>query len=357
MQTRWTEAVLTTSADHAVCRALIRQGSKSFFAASLLLPRNVREPALALYAFCREADDLVDQPCAESDPLEQLRARLARVYEARPLPIAVDRAFAEVVVRYAIPRVLPEALLEGFHWDAQGRRYEDARELNAYAARVAGSVGAMMACLMNARESHTVARACELGVAMQLTNIARDVGEDARNGRLYLPLAWLREAGVDPERWLRNPVLTSQLAVVIGRLLDAADVLYERASRGIARLPRECRRGIWAARLLYAEIGSELRRNGFDSVARRTVVPLARKTTLLARALAAADAVDSGEDTSPLAEARFLIEAVASEPCGKVAHGAPLTHIDNKIAWLVELFDRLERRDHRLHATTNTPPL
>ncbi len=103
-----------------------------------------------------------------------------------------------------MPRELPEALLEGFEWDLVGRRYETLEELQAYAARVAGSVGAMMAVLMGARSAAVLARACDLGVAMQLTNIARDVGEDARQGRLYLPLAWLREAGIDPERLARS---------------------------------------------------------------------------------------------------------------------------------------------------------
>ena len=88
------------------------------------------------------------------------------------------------------------------------RRYETLQDLDAYAARVAGSVGAMMTLVMGQRAPEIVARACDLGVAMQLTNIARDVGEDARAGRLYLPLQWLREAGIDPDAWLAKPVFT-----------------------------------------------------------------------------------------------------------------------------------------------------
>src|SRR5262249_45942277 len=153
----------------------IRTGSKSFFAASLLLPSRVRQPALALYAFCRVADDAIDAGVGV-DPLGHLRERLALAYAGQPVASAPDRAFADVVRRYSVPRELPEALLEGFLWDTQGRRYEDQAALYAYAARVAGSVGGMMACLMETRGSEIVARACELGVAMQLTNIARDVG-------------------------------------------------------------------------------------------------------------------------------------------------------------------------------------
>lgn len=334
---------LACSADHAACRELIRQGSKSFFAASLLLPPSMREAALALYAFCRLADDLVDDG-RDSDPLGRLQARLSLAYAGRPSPIAADRAFADVVARYAIPRALPEALLEGFRWDAEGRRYEDAAQLNQYASRVAGTVGAMMACLMDVRAPHLVARACDLGVAMQLTNIARDVGEDARAGRLYLPLAWLRAEGIEPLEWLREPRFSPALARVIGRLLSSADSLYARASAGIAGLPRDCRRAIWAARFLYAEIGHELRRHGLDSVTTRTVVPLGRKATLLARAWRAAEASAPDASLAPLEETRFLVEAVVAEPA-PAPRAEPLANLEGRVAWLVDLFERLERRD------------
>src|SRR6202012_4095934 len=110
------------------------------------------------------------------------------------------------------------------------------------------------------RSPEIVERACDLGVAMQLTNIARDVGEDARAGRLYLPLQWLRDAEIDPELWLANPTFTPEIAAIVQRLLDIADALYDRATFGIAHLPLSCRPGIYAARALYAEIGRELER-------------------------------------------------------------------------------------------------
>ena len=129
-----------------------------------------------------------------------------------------------------------EALLDGLQWDVEERTFETLSDIYAYAARVAGAVGAMMAALMGARSSDLVARACDLGVAMQLTNIARDVGEDARVGRLYLPRAWLREAGVDPEDWLAAPSFRPEIATVVARLLRQADFLYARADAGIAKL-------------------------------------------------------------------------------------------------------------------------
>ncbi|MBD0273222.1 MAG: phytoene/squalene synthase family protein, partial [Acetobacteraceae bacterium] len=273
------------AADLAACRALLRGGSRSFHAASLLLPARVRAPATALYAFCRLADDAVDLDGGRPAAVARLRERLARAYEGRPLPIPADRAFAAVVSRHGIPRALPEALLEGLAWDAEGgRRYEDLPALEAYAARVAGSVGCMMAVLMGVRDRGALARACDLGVAMQLTNIARDVGEDARAGRLYLPQRWLREGGVDPDAWLARPAFDPALAAVVRRLLRAADELYHRAGAGIAALPAGCRPGIRAAGLLYAGIGREVERRGFDSVGARARVPGSRKAALLLRA-------------------------------------------------------------------------
>ena len=336
------------AADLAACRATLRAGSRSFLAASLLLPRRVRDPAAAVYAFCREADDSVDLGAIDfggsADAVAHMRGRLDRTYAGRPLPLPADRALARVVARHGIPRALPEALLEGFEWDAAGRRYEDLPGLLAYAARVAGSVGAMMVVLMGVRAPELVARACDLGVAMQLSNIARDVGEDASAGRLYLPLQWLRAAGIEPEEWLARPVFNAGVGAVVQRLLHVADGMYARADDGIARLPPACRPGIMAARLLYAEIGREVKQAGFDSVSRRVVVTSRRKVDLLARSLIEAAVPARGVSTPPLDETRFLVEAVAAAPL-RPAVVAQTRSLDSRMAWLVELFAQLDHRE------------
>ena len=125
----------------------------------------------------------------------RLRVRLERIYAGDPAPLSCDRAFARAVRRHGIPRAAPNALLDGFEMDLRGRRYETLGEVKEYATGVAASVGVMMAMAMGARSAQALARAADLGIAMQLTNIARDIGEDARNGRLYLPRDWLDEAG------------------------------------------------------------------------------------------------------------------------------------------------------------------
>jgi 15-cis-phytoene synthase len=253
-------------------RQLMRGGSKTFFAASLLLPARVRTPATALYAYCRLADDAIDLGTDPHAEMSRLKQRLDAIYQGRPSGEDADRALCQVVHRFALPRELLDGLLEGFLWDAQGRHYETLAHVQDYGARVAGTVGAMMALVMGTRSPSALARACELGVAMQLTNIARDVGEDARNGRLYLPRQWLREEGLDVAAWLQAPVFNQAIARCTARLLENAEMLYRRAEHGIAELPLDCRPAIQAARRVYAEIGQQIQRQGLDSINRRAVV-------------------------------------------------------------------------------------
>ena len=320
------------------CEAMMRGGSKSFFAASRVLPLRVRAPATALYAFCRVADDAIDLSDDVDHALGDLLRRLDAIYAGTPHDHLADRAFAAVVRRCAIPRALPQALLEGFAWDAQGRRYATIEALHAYGARVAGTVGAMMALVMDTRDESALARACELGVAMQLTNIARDVGEDARHGRLYLPLDWLREAGIDAEAWLAAPVFDARIASVTARLLAEADRLYRRAESGVAALPRDCRPAIQAARLVYAEIGRVVEAAGMDSVSQRAVVHKHRKLVLMARACTAALVAPRSSQTPPPIDAvRFLVDAAASDDL-------PARNFYERTVRMIDLFERLQHR-------------
>ncbi|MEO1328375.1 MAG: phytoene/squalene synthase family protein [Pseudomonadota bacterium] len=313
-------------ADLEACRELIRTGSHSFYAASRLLPSRVRRPAFALYAFCRLTDDAVDLDAdgmprgevrTEADQararatLERLHERLDLVYAGRPIDEPADRAFAAAVAHFEIPKTLPAALLDGYAWDLAGRRYETLSEVRAYSARVAGSVGAMMSVLMGARSGPMLARACDLATAMQLTNIARDVGEDARAGRLYLPRAWMAEAGLDPDAWLAKPRFSKALGSVIARLLAEADRLYIRSEAGIAALPVDCRPAIYAARYIYAEIGREVARAGFDSVAARASTSTATKLLLIGRSLRASVTPRPWDSSPALSELAYLVDAAA----------------------------------------------
>lgn len=297
--------------DLQACRTILEVGSKSFNAASLLLPRRVREPSAAVYAFCRVSDDAVDLAADPARALEDLHRRLDAIYAGAPRPDPVDRALADVVVAHGIPKTLFEALLDGYLWDVEGRRYETLSGVLAYSARVASAVGAIMTILMGPRTPDVMARACDLGVAMQLTNICRDVGEDAHNGRLYLPTAWLVDEGVDPDEFLRTPRFTPGLGRVVERVLHQAQVLYERADRGIALLPRDCRVSIRAASLIYADIGRVIATNGHDSVGSRAITSSSRKLWLVLRAIGATFWAGRRCDLPALGETHFLVEASA----------------------------------------------
>ena len=335
---------MTPEDDLAHCKAAIRHGSLSFYAASRLLPAHVRDPALALYAFCRLADDAVDLHEEKAAAVLRLRDRLDLIYAGRPNNAPSDRAFARVVETHAMPRELPEALLEGLAWDAMGRQYHSLSEVFDYSARVAAADGAMMAVLMGVRQAEALARACDLGVAMQLTNIARDVGEDAREGRLYLPLDWLAAEGLSPDAFFANPVPDDRVRGMTRRLLNEAQRLYLRAEPGIVLLPKSSRPGIYAARHIYAGIGGAIDRSGFDSITNR-----ARTSKLQKLGWLGVSVIRTGVSmvwvkpatvyADPLPETRFLVEAAAhvGGPIGSWGRG--------RSGALMSVLAQLEARD------------
>jgi phytoene synthase len=309
------------------------------------LPAEVRQRAFALYAFCRLSDDAVDlsdsSPCA----IRRLTDRLARAAQGQPRPFAADRALADAMRRSAIPAAIPEALLEGLAWDAEGRTYETLDDLLDYATRVAGTVGVMMALVMGVRSSDALARACHLGNAMQLTNIARDVGEDARMGRIYLPRQWLSEAGVNAEAFLSDPKPDPRIRGLVRRLLDEAQTLYQQGQGGIALLPANCRPAIMAAGLIYAEIGAEVERNGFDSVTVRARVSGRRKLELLVRAVVLSGRLAAGPPLPAPACGQFLIDAVQNGRPAPKRPSRPFVEWRESAIVTLDLFERLRRAD------------
>ena len=322
--------------DH--CRQVIKKGSKSFHFASLMLPGEVRQAAFATYAFCRLADDEVDLGDNPIAALEAVSKRLDRIYLQTPDDHPIDRAFANVVKTYALPRALPDALLEGMKWDTENRRYQTLGELQDYAARVAGTVGAMMTVLMRVRTPLAIARACDLGIAMQLTNIARDVGEDARANRLYLPVEWMIEAGIDPDAFLANPDNGEAIRSLVKRLLDTADPIYERGLSGVSLLPKSCQTAIIAAGKIYREIGQEIRRNNYDSISQRAVVSKRKKIQLLAEA--SLHKRSEASNASALDASTFLVSAVDET---RVSDLDPIS--PTWMNWAIDLFMRLERQE------------
>ena len=304
--------------DLEACTEAIRHGSLSFHAASKLLPKHVRDPALALYAFCRLADDEVDLKAEKVDAVLRLRDRLDLVYAGTPQNAAPDRAFAAVVAHFDMPRALPDALLEGLAWDAEGRTYATLSGVRDYSARVAAAVGAMMCVLMGVRDRNALARACDLGVAMQLTNIARDVGEDALEGRMYVPTDWMDEAGIDRSTFFADPRPTKAVRGMVKRLVVEANALYYRSEAGLGALPMACRPGIFAARYIYAGIAGQLSVMEYDSISARARTSKAQKLGWLTQSVAQTGASMIMPRSpvlfaKPLAEVRFLVDAAAKD--------------------------------------------
>ena len=259
-----------------------------------------------------------------------------------------------VVRQTALPRHLLDMLIEGFAWDAQGRSYQTLRELHDYAARVAGSVGAMMCWIMGCRDHDALMRACELGVAMQLTNISRDVGEDARMGRLYLPQLLLGQAGLNVKAWMREPRFVPAVAQVVTQVLNEADRLYDQAMHGVASLPPDCRSAICAASLIYAEIGHQLRRSGLDSVNQRTVVSSSRKLVLLFMAWTQSGWIRMArQEPRPLQAVQAMVEACMQDPNEGVGASPayfPSRSMNQRVVWVLELLEKREnlKRNQRL---------
>ena len=308
------------------CHEQIRTGSYSFHAASRLLPVSVRDPALALYAFCRLADDEVDEGDQKRQAVLHLQERLEDAYAGRPQNAPEDRAFAAIIEEFDMPKVLPDALLEGLAWDAQERRYDDLSGVKSYSARVASAVGVMMCVLMRVHDADALARACDLGVAMQLTNIARDVGEDARAGRIYLPLDWLVEAGMEVDEFFANPAPTNATRKMTSRLLAEAHRLYLRSEAGVPALPRDARMGIYAARFIYDGIGKQVRRADYDNITQRAHTSKAQKTGWIGQAivrtgLSMVTPRSPVLQARPLPEVAFLVDAASrtSRPVGRTA--------------------------------------
>lgn len=275
----------------AVARESIARGSRSFALASRLLPPRVRDDAVVVYAFCRRADDAVDLAPPDEQPaaLRRLRRELDALYDGHAPPDPVLRGFRAVVHARRIPKAYPAELLAGMAMDAAGTRYETLDDLLGYCYRVAGTVGLMMCHVMGLADDRALRNAAHLGIAMQLTNICRDVVEDWERGRLYLPMALLRchgfPVGAAAPRPPFPPAARAPVARVVEALLAEADRYYRSGDAGLRALSPRCALAVRTARLVYAAIGDRIAARGHDVTRGRAVVPGIAKLALAGRAV------------------------------------------------------------------------
>ncbi|MGE7368758.1 phytoene/squalene synthase family protein [Neorhizobium sp. NPDC001467] len=276
--------------------AAIAQGSQSFAAAARLFDRATRDDAVMLYAWCRHCDDVIDgQTLGHDQQIDFRRGQQARLDILRQKTSEalagegergdpVFEALRRVVERHQIPQRHPAELLNGFEMDVCQRDYVTLSETLDYCYHVAGVVGVMMARIMGVRDAATLDRACDLGLAFQLTNIARDVVEDARAGRVYVPREILAKYGIgaiDPESRSQRPALHAAAV----ELLDIAERYYQSAQCGLPALPLRSAWAIATASRVYRAIGSKLRAAGPAGWDRRISTTRAEKAGLLSLAL------------------------------------------------------------------------
>ncbi len=246
-------------------------GSKSFASAAKLFDPAIRRSALMLYAWCRHCDDTIDgqdmgfsAPVAQDTPqqrLVHLQTLTRRALTGVPMEEPAFAAFQEVAFAHAIPEQLAFDHLVGYAMDARGERYHTFTDTLGYCYHVAGVVGLMMAHIMGVRERTVLDRACDLGLAFQLTNIARDIVEDAQAGRCYLPTRWLAEEGVSLHNYAK-PSQRAALGRLAHRVVTAAEPYYQSAREALAGLPLRSAWAIATALGVYRQIGLNVRHAG-----------------------------------------------------------------------------------------------
>jgi 15-cis-phytoene synthase len=283
-------------------RDSIQRGSTSFAAAARLFNPRIREDAYMLYAWCRHCDDAIDgqtmgHGAAGLDPvlarckLAELEDKTRRAMAGEPTDDIAFAAFQRVAQRHGIPADHPLDLLQGFRMDVEGRTYRTLQDTLLYAYHVAGVVGVMMARVVGVQDIRTLRRASDLGLALQLTNIARDVIEDAKVGRIYLPADWLGAAGNNPAAVL-DPANRAVVFAATERLLAAAEPYYASSRWGLKALGFRSAWAIAAAHGVYRQIGLKVRAMGPAGMDRRTSTGAATKLVLVLRGgLVAARAV------------------------------------------------------------------
>lgn len=260
----------------AEVEGVLARCSRSFHLASRFLPRACREDTALLYAFCRLVDDVADEPeegardeRAVLQALDLLDAEVAGAMPARPL-VAAFRAMA---ARRGIDLAHARELIRGVRTDVGPLIVASDRGLVRYSYRVAGTVGLMMCPLLGVRDHAALPFALDLGIAMQLTNICRDVGEDAARGRVYLPRRRLEQVGVRPESLLAGRGVDRRaLALVVCEVLALAERYYRSAQAGLRFIPLATRVAILVAARVYRAIGVKVLSRDADVLSGRTVV-------------------------------------------------------------------------------------
>lgn len=275
------------------CRQITREYAKTFYMATRFLPNKKQRSIFAVYALCRYIDDLVDeaedlvaqQKLNENQIVEMLdewKDQLTRTYNGEKFDHPILLALSDVLKEYHIPIKLPFELMEGVCMDLTKSRYNNFEELYTYSYKVASVVGLMVSEIFGYSDKEALKHAESLGIAMQLTNILRDIGEDLNRGRIYLPQDELKQFGIT-ERDLFEHKLEQKFKDFMEFQIQRAERYYEHADTGIPMLSRDSHYPVAMARLNYSKILTRIRDNDYQVFTQRAFLSTTEKLSILPR--------------------------------------------------------------------------
>ncbi len=273
------------------CRQVTQRASKTFYWGSVFLPPAKRRAIWAVYALCRKVDDAVDEvldgtgpreghllgACSPQKVLDEWRASLTNVYQGKDIgddPVLC--AWRAMLEHYPVPLQPALDLLDGVEMDFTRHRYQTFDELYLYCYRVAGTVGLLTAPIFGYQDERALLYAVDLGVALQLTNILRDIGEDAQRNRIYIPLEEMARFGYTEAELMAGRINDAFCALLTFQMARANDY-YAHAQPGIRMLDADCRLAVRLSGTLYHSILERIRLNEYNVFTRRASVPLQSK--------------------------------------------------------------------------------
>lgn len=273
------------AASYAWCRRLARRRARNFYYSFWLLPGRQRDAVCAIYAFMRRCDDLTDEPRADAAAaLEAWRRDMEQALEGGSPPGPLWPAFRDAVRRYEIPRQYFYEMLEGVAGDLEPRRVATFQELYRYCYQVASVAGLSLVHVLGFASAEALTLAEKCGVAFQLTNILRDVREDALRGRIYLPAEDLARAGARMEDVLAGRRTPAVVEVLRGQAARA-EAYYRESEPLVGMVAPEGRQALWALIEIYRRLLERIERSGFDVMQRRIRLPAWEKSWVVARAM------------------------------------------------------------------------
>ena len=287
--------LVSVAESYELCRQITAEYAKTFYLGTLLMPKEKSKAIWAIYAWCRLTDELVDGAKAQyttKETLEEWEQQLESVFSGQPLD-NIDVALVDTIQRYPLESQPFRDMIAGQRMDLVYNRYQTFEDLKLYCYRVAGTVGLMSNAVLGIGKSQNLVpwekekplyipteEAVALGIAMQLTNILRDVGEDAQRDRIYLPLEDLQAFNYTEED-LFNGVVDERWRALMRFEIKRARDYYHRAEAGIRYLIRDSRLPVWASLMLYQGILDAIEKNNYDVFNRRAFVPKYKKTLAL----------------------------------------------------------------------------